>query len=199
MLDGWVQTIIKKLLSNGTIQEENKALYVYGLKQGIMMIMNCIVALLIGLAFGMLMNSLLFLVFYVPLRSYAGGYHARTQVKCNIYSALLIVVYLFVLKFIPLISGLHLIIGLVSSILILALAPVGDINKPLDETEMRVYKKRLRIILFIEVSILSLFVILEFNKAAMGIALALALLVCMLVLGRIINIKYHRKVVEHNT
>ena len=79
----------------------------------------------------MVWQSIAFTVFYMMIRPYAGGYHARTPKMCYVFSLIMIIVVLFLIRTIPLNGLLYLLIYAVSSIVIFKLSPVEDENKPL--------------------------------------------------------------------
>lgn len=53
---------------------------------GITVLINLISTIVIGVIAGNVFESIAFLVFYIPLRSYAGGYHASTPRRCYFIS-----------------------------------------------------------------------------------------------------------------
>lgn len=154
------EKITARLIESGTISAEDKDIYEYGLKHIATMFLNISTTLVIGFIFGMIWQSGLFMVSYIPLRSYAGGYHARTPLKCYIFSVILTICVLLIIKYIPYNNISLLILLIISGVFIFIFAPVGDENKPLDELETKVFKKRTRIILFIESALIGLFMFL---------------------------------------
>ena len=140
--------------------------------------------MIIGMVFGMLLESILFMVAYIPLRSYAGGYHAKTAVRCYFFSIVMISAVLWVMRYV-MYSGL--ICGCLTAIsgsVIWFLVPVEDRNKPLDDVEKVVYRKRARGMVLAE-SILLLFAILcNGERLGMCITLVLCVLALMLLLGK---------------
>lgn len=80
------ERITNKLVINDVITTDNKELYRFGLQQGILMIFNIATFMGIGIVLNMVWESIIFLLTFIPLRSNAGGYHAKTQVKCYLYS-----------------------------------------------------------------------------------------------------------------
>lgn len=79
----------------------------------------------------------------------------------------------------------------VSAIIIGVLAPVEDRNKPLDEIEMKVYKRRTMFIVIIEIAV---FVILDFLKLELvydSIFYGLIFTSVVLVLGKYKNMMIH--------
>lgn len=168
------------LLANEAISREDKEIYRYGVQQGMIALLNLGTTVVIGLVFGKLLESILFLAAYIPLRSFAGGYHAKTVVRCYFFSIVMISAVLWVMRYV-MYSGL--VCGCLTAIsggVIWFLVPVEDQNKPLDEVEKVVYRKRARGIVLAE-SILSLFAILC-NGKRLGMCMALVLCVMMLML-----------------
>jgi accessory gene regulator B len=52
----------------------------------------------IGLALSFLAESMVFLATYMLIRTYAGGYHAKTQLGCYIFSTVAVTVILLGIK-----------------------------------------------------------------------------------------------------
>lgn len=63
--------------------------------------------LIFGLILGMFFERIIFLVTYIPLRSFAGGYHAKTPVRCYFASLFLIFAVLLFCKYVPYNLFLH--------------------------------------------------------------------------------------------
>ena len=133
---------ILALINRNIIKEEDKEIYSYGFNQILFMILNFITILIIGILFNMLFETIIFIITYIPIRIYAGGYHARTQTKCYIFSVFMLISALYIIK-LQLMSNILIIIllSIISSIIILSLAPVEDKNKILDEKEIETYRK----------------------------------------------------------
>ena len=74
--------ITQRLCEKGIISESDFDLYEYGFNMGITVLLNLISTIVIGVIVGKVFESIAFLVFYIPLRSYAGGYHASTPRRC---------------------------------------------------------------------------------------------------------------------
>lgn len=131
---------MQKLESQDAFKEEDRELVAYGLRLGIIVIANIISILIIGLILGMFLESVVFMLVYVPLRTYVGGYHASTELMCYFMSMLLVVVVLSSLKLLETYELQYLML-VISSLIIIILSPVESINKPLGIREKKVYKK----------------------------------------------------------
>ncbi|MGC6177029.1 accessory gene regulator ArgB-like protein [Lacrimispora sp. 38-1] len=176
-----------KLVDWEIINSEDRELYAYGFWQGGIYIFNYASVFLIGLLFGMVWQSLVFIISYGLIRPVAGGYHARSQRNCYIVSMLLIVIVLSILKWFQWNSIVCILILLLSGTVIFFLAPVEDENKPLDETEQMVYRHRSRIVLSVLSALTLCFLATGLAQLANNITLSLLSAAVMLILGVIKN------------
>ena len=145
------EAVTRKLQENNTIDEEQYEICRYGLQQGFTIILNIVTTFIIGMIMKGLLYAVVFTILYIPLRSNAGGYHAKTAIRCYLYSILLMIAVLLAIKHITIPSFICIIIFTISIAGICILAPIEDSNKPLDEIEVKVYHKRTLIILAIEI------------------------------------------------
>ena len=185
MFEKTSEKITNAIAQNGTIKAEDKELYKYGIQQGMMILLNLCTTLIIGAVFKMVWQSILFTVAYIPIRSYAGGYHSKTPQRCYIFSILMIIAVLWGMKYFNNTYFICIALLVFASIIILLLSPVEDKNKPLDKLEKHVYKKRTLIILGIEILIILLFLVIDILSISFCMVIALFSLSIMLVLGRI--------------
>lgn len=141
--------ITQRLCEKGIISESDFDLYEYGFNMGITVLLNLISTIVIGVIVGKVFESIAFLVFYIPLRSYVGGYHASTPRRCYFISIVIIMAMLLFIGYVDL-SIIYIILLLVGMVVCFAFAPVEDKNKSLDRDEISVFKKRAYLILSIE-------------------------------------------------
>ncbi|SHI75109.1 accessory gene regulator B family protein [Lutispora thermophila] len=184
-----INKIADGLIANGAIKVEDRDLYEYGLKQGLLIIVNILTTIAIGLLFNMVWQSLLFMIAYIPLRSFAGGYHARTQSKCYFFSILLTMSVLLAIKLIPCTRFNIVCIAMIAAIIIYALAPVEDANKPLDKMEEEVYKKRARKILAVELCAMLLAMGLRVSWVSFCISVSILALSILIIIGKVKNFR----------
>ncbi len=140
--------LTNKLVIWNIIKPEDRELYAYGFWQGAILIFNFITVAIIGWICHMLWQSLIFMLAYGILRPVAGGYHARTQRNCYIFSILLLLVALGLLYWFPWTPARGISIATLATCTVFLLATVEDENKTLDKTEQVVYKRRSRWVSF---------------------------------------------------
>lgn len=121
-------------------------IYAYGLLIG--QVVNIIIACLLATFFHAFITVFLFLLFYIPLRSYAGGYHAKSYTVCTLFSTVLVLLVCLINNMVPceLILSINLLSSGACGIMIFFLSPVQDMNKLLEKVEKDCYRKRSRVI-----------------------------------------------------
>lgn len=143
--------ITQQLEKGKIIQSDNRELYKYGFQQGLILLLNFATSIVIGVIFGKVLESILLLAAYIPLRSYAGGHHSDSSEKCYVVSTLITVIWMLILKFLILPTSCWGIILLIGTVVCFVFSPVENLQKPLDEDETRVYRKRALIVLAVEI------------------------------------------------
>ncbi|MBR3771798.1 MAG: accessory gene regulator B family protein [Clostridium sp.] len=184
-----VVRLVDRLIQDGAVEEEDREIYEYGFNQGIVMLINILCTILIGLCMGMLLEVLVFMATYIPLRTFGGGFHAKTQVRCFIYSNLLVVGILLLSRFIAHSSIAYLILGLLGTIVVMRMAPVEDKNKPLDEIECRVYGKKARCILGLDLLLAIALQLLGFHNLVSTVLVSVFALGVFLIMGYVKNVR----------
>ena len=179
------EKITKKLEASEIINSEDKELYTYGLVQGFSIIISIVTTAIIGIIFRMIVDVIVFTIAFIPLRLYAGGYHAKTQVRCYVFSIVMITAVLLGIRLIPWNDYIGFIVALGAGSIIVSLAPVEDSNKPLDQKEKTVYKRRTYVVLGILIMLVLAFWLMGLQQISVCIIMALTVLAFMLVLGKI--------------
>lgn len=187
MANNMIEKITNYFIINELIKDEDRQIYAYGLHQGLLILLNIATTILIGFIFRAVWESILFMIVYTPLRTYGGGYHAKSEVRCYLFSIVLILVVLLGVKIIPEIDVIILGLTEVGGIIIWFLAPVEDRNKPLDKEERIIYKRRTSIILITEIIITISLLVLNFKEMALVMAVSIFIVSLMLILGKMIN------------
>lgn len=175
-------------LSNG-LEENDKDIYIFGVYQGAILLLNICTALIIGVALNMLFEIVIYLICFLPLRIYAGGYHAKTQLRCYIMSSFTTVIILLGIQFFLQQESILEFMGFfVSFGIIWRFAPVADANKPLLEKEQVSYQKKVRKVLLLLTGISVLTYFMNFKIVATVIEVSVCFLSIILLLGIYKNI-----------
>lgn len=161
--------------------------YAYGLLigQAVNFLISCLLAVLFH-AYGFVV---IYLLAYIPLRSYSGGHHAASYGVCTIISTGILAAACIASKIIS--SEALLYINLCSTALggyiLFRFVPVETPQKPLDLEERKHYRKRSIQIWFIEVLAWIFFYLCGNREGSMAVALAHVTLICLLYIGILKN------------
>lgn len=183
------QGIVERQIQRSFLTEEDRSTYEYAYEILIDKIVNIVVAIAIAAIFQSFFTVAVFLVSYIPLRTYAGGYHARTNGGCAFASAVVLCIVSIGMNNFQAVYYIYLmvIMGIVSSVIIWYLAPVEDLNKPLDELEAKTYRSKARVIWGLEIVISIILCVIGLTYIGLIIVVSQTLLAVMLVVGKINN------------
>lgn len=186
-LESLAHRIGDDLVRSGVVKEEDAAICVYGINQILASVLNVSSTLIIGMMFGVLLEVAVFMTAYIPLRSFAGGYHAKTPLRCYIFSVIMLIIISIGMKYLSVAEWVYYAVLSAAIPVVLALSPVEDQNKPLDETERKVYKKRAAIIAAAELVIGLAFKLFGLDSLFVAMVYSFAVLCFMLVTGAVKN------------
>jgi len=125
-----LERIAQKLAHLGLLDSEQVPVFVYGLDSLLNQVWGYACLLLIGLAFGQLLDICLWIVAYTALRRRAGGYHASTRLRCFLLTQCAGAACLLAMRVAP--AWLCLALSAASVALVFWLAPVEHPNHPLN-------------------------------------------------------------------
>lgn len=189
-----VTKLIEASILCGVIKEEDKALYNIAITSLFFSIFTWSSLILLGIVFHEVYGSLIFLVFHIPLRIYAGGYHQNTRTKCYLQSliifGLLMVGALSVIKI--RIVNRWTVLMVLSLLVIWIFAPVESLNKPLNPEERKHHKRTARIIFLIEFAVLVIFKVKQSNTSLYYSTMSIVLVAIQLIFGIV-----EQKLVNH--
>ena len=154
------------LVSQSAISKEDAEICSQGLEIFLASAIELIAIFIISAFAGNFLPTLLFFSFFIPLRIYAGGYHADTKLKCFLVSLLVYFVFSVILAYLPQNLYVHTIVAEIAFTLTMVVvkAPVVHYNKSINTKEKSVYRKISLTIAFVEAIIIAAFMLLD-NKA----------------------------------
>lgn len=185
MINKLSKAIANKLTKSGTINSEDYDIYVYGLFMLISQIIFSILILILGAIFNCILESILFYISFFAIRRYAGGYHAKTETKCEILSALSLLICISSIHFLELnhYSIQIFLISIVSSLCIFILAPLDTSEKPLSHSEYKYFRKKVLMVAAFILIINALSVYLQMDRISIPLDISIILESCLLLIG----------------
>lgn len=187
--------IANKLVLNKTISKDEYELYIYGLFMLISQLLYLTITIIFGCIFSCIIESMIFYISFQFIRKFAGGYHASTELKCEILSTLSILVCIVIihLSHTNNFQTLLLIMSVIASLFIFSMCPVDTLEKPLSEKEFKYFRKISMIILFAIITIITITFILKFNYLFIPLCLSLILEGLLIVTGKIKKKRFESK------
>lgn len=187
MLNNFSNWIIEALSKSGFITKEDKEVYFFGVETALLKLLHFSTMLIVGTYVGMLLETFVFIISYSTLRVYAGGYHAKTRLRCYGISWLMILFVLLFAKFCPnqIVFAVSIVISLPSYIIVFLLSPVDNINKPLDDLEIHYYRIKTRIILSVELIISVILLFIHLMQISLIVTLSIFSVAIMLLAGKV--------------
>lgn len=143
--------LVEKEVKHNLISEAEKRLYEYGYTIFFNTVINLFVIMLIAILCNALEYIVFFSVMFIPLRSYAGGWHADKVWKCILLTNFTIFLLILIQENIIVNNPIAMIIGGgICASYIFYVSPVQNKYRILNLPEKKRYKRNSRIILTIQ-------------------------------------------------
>lgn len=178
MIERFAKRITDWLVKTKSIDVVDKELYQYAVQSLLLTVLPIIMSIVIGLALKAPLNGLLVILPFSFLRKYCGGYHAKKEATCLVFSSLLLFLCV-ALSILLTCSWVLLAIACVMGISLICFSPIENENRLLDDEE-RVYYKRVTVIMvgcFIVVNLL--FFLFKLDKYSICISIGIILPACL--------------------
>ena len=187
-----INGICEKIVKTQIVSKQDVPIYQYGLKMLLLKVVYIASFIIYALLVGALKETILFLITYSLLRSYSGGYHASSILKCYIVS-LSTVISNSVLCKVSITGNLFkadIVLLILSSIFIFLFSPVDNHEKQLDNLEKKVYGYRAKICVVCCFTLFIVFNMLNITQTmAIAVNNAVVLESVMMILGMKKNLR----------
>lgn len=183
-----VETFLTQyLIEKQVIDEADREVYQYGLLRGVEMLGNMGICMLIAWWLDMVFEGLFFYIFFIPLRSYAGGLHLKNYISCFILSLFTFIAILMLAKWCVLPRYLLIAAfgGLVGALMYLY--PVENVHRRVTETENQYFRKKLKLFVAVDAVIMIVSLAIKNYSIAMVADLVVFLVVLTMIIGKTMN------------
>lgn len=146
MLSTYAKRISSLFVRADIIKEKDFEIYAYSFEVLLANVLSAVALVVIALISGTFLETIYFLIGFIPVRELAGGYHASTHLRCFLIMLGVYSVFLVAYIFIPAENYVLVtrVCVLLSICLIWKLSPVEDDNKPLTQNEKSFLRQRSR-------------------------------------------------------
>lgn len=164
-----INNLVQKLvyfMEKYNVAIEDYDLIRYGLTIFIRYLTLIVTIFTISVFLNILIETLIFNLFFIGLRIYTGGYHSKNAISCFVISLFITIGIPYLLKYLTL-TDLQIILFLITSVFILLNINIeSNSNKLIDEYENLIYKKKMKILISIYSLILVILLFLSFKNLA---------------------------------
>lgn len=187
MLERFAGWLVGRMLASQAFPKEDEELVSFGIIQGLRTLIEIILLLCTALFMDLFWQGVMILMTFMPLRIYAGGYHARTPMQCAVKTWLLFLGILLLYKFAPGLVWTQILLLAITGLSLWGFAPVEHENKPLEEYEIIKYRKLSFCIYGAETVLFVLLRLLEAVGAARCIVLGMGMMLVVMWIGVGVN------------
>lgn len=172
------------ILIKGVIEENDFEIYQYGFQRFLELAINIICSVIIAVLLDMKLECIAFFLFFIPLRSYSGGFHMEHYISCLLLSCLSLAGILCTVKHFSAAPLLSCILYLISLAVIKITGAVDHPNRSIDEDDNLFFSKRANIILIISLIIFIFFLLSGNTRYLFLEALVFSLTSVSLIIGK---------------
>lgn len=140
------------IIQHSDAKREDADIIAFGVKYGLITLAEILGMVVISFLMREFIPGAVILIAFIFIRVYAGGYHAKTLLRCVVMSTILftLIILGYKMLYLPIIvKGL---IALFLGVLILIFSPVENDNRRLSKNEKKVFKNRA--LLFYSISLI---------------------------------------------
>jgi len=184
------EKITSSFIANNIIQEDDYKLYLYSFEILLSTVLNVFAICIIAVATKTVLETLCYFIAFIPLRQFAGGYHAKNHIRCFVILMVVYIGFLMLINVSPMgHSDLVVFISVfISLIIVFFLAPVADINKPLNDKEIIRFRYKSRLLITVySVGIILINLLITDSVVVMSLALGVLSIALSLITGKVKN------------
>lgn len=182
--------IVELMVETQIINSKDKEIYIFGFRRIIISSRNYIIFFLIGVLFKIPLESILYILCFVPLRIFGGGVHAKSQTVCFVLSSLLSILVLIIIKFKSINISILILLSLLTSAITFRCAPVNCTENKINKIEKEYFKRKFRVILISAFMLGSVFFIAKEYKAVYSFAMAILTTNMLIFCGKLCTQKF---------
>lgn len=188
MIDKVAKKLAYNYVEKGMITREDEEVCAYGLQLLISSMISIGSVLVISLAYGSLIQGMVYLTAYCTLRSYSGGYHADTHMKCI---STFVGSFIIILNFVKYVdfqwSSYICILLLFCNAIIFHFAPIEATNNPISSRSKGKMKEKARSCIIIFTGTVLVFWFIGLRTVAKFMVMGMFLCTVLVLVGSLKN------------
>jgi len=182
-MSGWLS---RRMIERGIIKEDEQEIYQFGIRNGMIILLNVLTAFLIGLVTEKLYVVAVFTISFMVLRSYTGGYHSNSRIFCYIGSNLVLFIPVYTeMLFVRTADGILIILLTLAVGIIMIFSPMHSKNRKLDEAEQKHFGRKARVITVLQLIVLGILWYAEMDSYAYAIYSSICITAVFMLIGKV--------------
>ena len=155
-----------------------------------------LITIILGAVLNVFLSSIFFFIAFFSIRQYAGGYHAKTETRCEIISTLSILACIIVIRLAKTYDFLTvlLIISAVSAVSIFVFCPLDTPEKRLSKSEVKYFRKISWLILSVIIAVVVISFAFKFKMLLVPCCISLIFENILIVAGKIKKVSKNNSV-----
>lgn len=194
MIEKMALKIVNQMEMQKLISKSNCKYYEYALTGMIEHAITVGTMLLLGLLFRQFFHTICFVVFFLSLRKRTGGFHANKFWQCYLGT---VIIYIVIMQLVPMLCRNSAVMYGMLVFAIILICTIGAINHPnieMNKSELQESKKAARLLVLMEVAIISILVYLDADLLYIGyMSVAIILCAFLMCLAKFIKQEVHVK------
>lgn len=189
MTEEIAKILTMRLISYELIEKKNKEMYQYSIQIWLERVIGILAIISLSAIFHVVLETLLFLVFFEKIRKHSGGYHANSFLSCMIGSISLYVGYVKILY--PLLRQYIIasdIAVLISGLVIFVIGAVNHPNMGWNDSEFKRTKFCVRMYVILELLFVGLAILVHMKDSyILFMSYGIILSAVLLLLGKLVK------------
>lgn len=170
--------IVTWLIKQKAILKEDRELYEYATYSFFLSFLPLFISIIIGIVMGKVLESILFIITFMSVRKFSGGFHAKQAWICIISSCIILLACICIIDNVKYSSIFD--IGILWAVInLIMVSPIDNENRKLDLSEKKEYKLRTTVIVLISVIIYLALILINKEEYAVCISVGIMLSACL--------------------
>ncbi len=177
-MDRLIHKLVEINILKGKITKEEADLYAYGYMLLVEKILIFMISILVAVLCDAFFEIILLCITFIPLRTYSGGYHAKSRWACMILSGIFLIVGIYSMRWLKHFIDMKLFVmgEILCGFVMMKFAPVDVEQRKITSSERKYFRKVLAVINGIEI-ILGI-VSLTFGKTIYASSILVSIFLC---------------------
>ena len=164
--------------------------YVYGFQIFFGKLLTYSLLLIVGIISKKTISLAAYIVPLVILRGYSGGYHAKTQIGCTVFTCFIAALSILIVNIYPDSVYSHWGLGvstILSSIYILIYTPINHVNLNFSGSEIKQQRKLIKIYLLMTIVVIIIFICIKQRELLLSVCFAVITVAFLMFLAKMLK------------